>query len=193
MGWGLTMTDSDWCTKSSILTLYWDDDEPSIDYASLNFSPINRPGGPLRVLGSELDSTSCLGVAVDSTHGGNNAVDCELAGSSQLSVNIGNALSSMLSNSIELFLAGSLIRCLCWMIGSPLLILMPLLTFMLDIAFDIGDKGLLDGKLRSKSLLFSLRLPSLAACFLALSSSFLFGASIGIYLKGVLTCVTSAV
>ena len=97
------MATLDGFTKLSILTTFLNEDEPYIDFITLTFSPINRPGGLLRVLGSELeiDFTSLLGVAVANSYGGSNDVDCIFAGSSQLSVNIGNALSSMLSNSIE--------------------------------------------------------------------------------------------
>ena len=60
---------------------------------------------------------------------------------------------------------------------------MTLSTSILGIEFGIGDNGLRDVKLRSKSPLFLQRAPRYIACFLVLSFSSFLGGTTGINLK----------
>ena len=102
-------------------------------------------------------------------------VNWGIEGSSQLSVNTGNDLSSMLSNSVESFLEDSFIRRSRWIPCSRL-------AFVLDV--ELGESGLRTVKLRSNTLLYLLLPPRPSACFSVRPFSSFLGGTTGTNLKG---------
>ena len=57
--------------KSLVLAFDLDNRDPCLDSNTLILSPINKPDGPLRVLGSGLGSIAGVGVVIDNTRDGN--------------------------------------------------------------------------------------------------------------------------
>ena len=168
--WRLTILNSDWSIKTLELTSEWDNDDPFVNSNTLIFSPINRPDGPLRVLGPDSAFNSDLGN--NYWFGREMTVGCEVGISSSLSVSIGDSLSSIFLK--QSFSDGPPTSSL---LGANRLLTArrSLITFTRVVELCTGDNGLLGSgsSLRSMSTLL-----------------LLFGGTTGIYLNGILTCVT---